>query len=159
MPGRLDNEAAELDIAIVDNNGPKGGIDKECSVTLRMPQLPFEGEWYVFWGGRTPEQNYHVVSRSQRFSYDMLVMRDGKSHVNDGKALTDYHCFGQPILAPAAGRVARVVDGLPDQQIGSTDARSSSDNDGLETRRRVSASMSYSKRRMSPSGVRSSTKR
>lgn len=97
-------------------------------VTKASLQLPFEGEWYVFWGGRTPEQNYHVVSRSQRFAYDMLVMRDGKSHVNDGRALTDYHCFGQPILAPAAGRVAKVVDGLPDQPIGSADARNPAGN-------------------------------
>ena len=36
----FDDEAAELDIGIADNNGPKGGLDKECSVTLRMPNLP-----------------------------------------------------------------------------------------------------------------------
>lgn len=34
-----EDEAAELDVGLIDNNGPKGGIDKECSVTLRMPGL------------------------------------------------------------------------------------------------------------------------
>ncbi|MBI3183368.1 MAG: HPF/RaiA family ribosome-associated protein [Myxococcales bacterium] len=29
--------AAELEIHLVDNNGPKGGLDKECRATVRMP--------------------------------------------------------------------------------------------------------------------------
>ncbi len=33
----IDNEAAELEVMLKDNNGPKGGEDKECSVTLRLP--------------------------------------------------------------------------------------------------------------------------
>jgi ribosomal subunit interface protein len=34
-----DDEAAEIDISLVDNNGPKGGIDKDCRVTVRLPGL------------------------------------------------------------------------------------------------------------------------
>jgi putative sigma-54 modulation protein len=34
-----DDEASEIDIALKDTNGPKGGLDKECSVTVRMPGL------------------------------------------------------------------------------------------------------------------------
>jgi ribosomal subunit interface protein len=34
-----DDEAAEIDIALVDTNGPKGGVDKECRVTVRLPGL------------------------------------------------------------------------------------------------------------------------
>jgi len=33
----IDDEAAEIDIALVDVNGPKGGVDQECRVTVRMP--------------------------------------------------------------------------------------------------------------------------
>lgn len=33
----IDSEAAEIDIALADTNGPKGGVDKECRVTVRMP--------------------------------------------------------------------------------------------------------------------------
>ena len=32
-----DSEAAELEIHLRDSNGPKGGRDKECSVTVRFP--------------------------------------------------------------------------------------------------------------------------
>lgn len=32
-----DSEAAELEVHLRDNNGPKGGVDKECSVTVRVP--------------------------------------------------------------------------------------------------------------------------
>ncbi|HZI10462.1 MAG TPA: ribosome-associated translation inhibitor RaiA [Myxococcus sp.] len=34
-----DDEASEIDISLVDTNGPKGGVDKECRVTVRMPGL------------------------------------------------------------------------------------------------------------------------
>ncbi|MBX5484678.1 MAG: ribosome-associated translation inhibitor RaiA [Myxococcaceae bacterium] len=33
----FDDEAAELEIHLRDRNGPKGGADMECSVTVRLP--------------------------------------------------------------------------------------------------------------------------
>jgi ribosomal subunit interface protein len=33
----IDDEATEVEIAMVDINGPKGGVDQECRVTVRMP--------------------------------------------------------------------------------------------------------------------------
>lgn len=80
--------------------------------------LPFEGAWYVFWGGRAPHLNHHVRAPAQRFAYDFLVLEDGRSHTDDGKSNEDYHCFGRPILAPAAGRVREVVDTVPDNAPG-----------------------------------------
>jgi ribosomal subunit interface protein len=34
-----DDEAAELNVHLVDSNGPKGGTDKECRVTAFIPGL------------------------------------------------------------------------------------------------------------------------
>jgi ribosome-associated translation inhibitor RaiA len=35
-----EDEAADLQVHLCDSNGPKGGLDKECRVTLRLPNLP-----------------------------------------------------------------------------------------------------------------------
>jgi murein DD-endopeptidase MepM/ murein hydrolase activator NlpD len=76
--------------------------------------LPFDGTWWVFWGGATELQNYHVVAMDQRHAWDIVVWRNGGTHRGDGKRLTDYWAFGRRILAPAPARVIEVVDGLRD---------------------------------------------
>ena len=97
---------------------PSSHLDYRTKADLR---LPFDGAWYVFWGGRTLAQNYHAQAADQRFAYDFVVRKDGSSHRGDGKALADYYCWNRPILAPAAGRVVEAVDGLPDQPVGRMD--------------------------------------
>jgi murein DD-endopeptidase MepM/ murein hydrolase activator NlpD len=84
-------------------------------------KLPVRGEWSVVWGGRTLKQNYHAFTRDQRFALDLLIVRDGHTHAGDGKRLADYYCYGQPVLAPAAGIVVWVQDGLPDNPPGQMD--------------------------------------
>ncbi len=96
---------------------PSAFLDYATKTDLR---LPFDGEWTVFWGGRTLEQNYHAASRDQRFAYDLLVVRDGSTHAGAGARNEDYHCFGLPILAPAAGVVVAAQDGLADNVPGET---------------------------------------
>ena len=93
-------------------------LDYQTQATLR---LPFEGEWFVFWGGRTVAQNYHAATNDQRFAYDILMMKDGASHTGDGARNEDYLCFGQAIVAPAAGRVVEAVGDLPDNVPGQMD--------------------------------------
>lgn len=94
---------------------PSTHLDYQTKTPLR---LPFDGEWTVFWGGRTVDQNYHAASRDQRFAYDIVILRDGKTHSGDGSANDQYFAFGQPILAPAAGTVVVVVDGVDDNKPG-----------------------------------------
>jgi len=36
----LRDSAGEIEVHLVDTNGPKGGEDKECRVTVRLPGLP-----------------------------------------------------------------------------------------------------------------------
>jgi hypothetical protein len=94
---------------------PSPHLDYQTRAHLR---LPFEGQWYVFWGGHEIERNYHAASRGQRFAYDLVKHVAGSSHRGDGKALEDYYCWNEPILAPADATVLEAVDGLPDQAIG-----------------------------------------
>lgn len=91
-------------------------------------RLPFEGEWYVYWGGREIAENYHAADPAQRFALDLLVMKDGSSHQDNPTKPESYHCWGQEILAPADGIVAVAVDGLPDQAIGATDTTNPAGN-------------------------------
>jgi murein DD-endopeptidase MepM/ murein hydrolase activator NlpD len=93
-------------------------LDYRTRTTLR---LPFRGEWYVFWGGRTLKQNYHAFTRDQRFAMDIVIMKDGRTHGGDGKSCADYYCYGQPVLAPAAGTVVWARDSLPDNTPGQMD--------------------------------------
>ncbi len=83
--------------------------------------LPFNGDWFVFWGGRDIDDNYHAVSKSQRFAYDILMMKDGSSHTSTGTVLSDYYCYGAEVLAPAAGTIVWSCDSLPDQTPGKMD--------------------------------------
>ncbi len=78
-------------------------------------RLPFDGLWYVAWGGDDELHNYHVVAAPQRHAYDFLVWKDGSTFTGDGTKPEDYYAYGQPVLAPADGTVITVVDGLPDQ--------------------------------------------
>jgi len=77
--------------------------------------LPFKDTWFVFWGGDTKEQNYHVVSEAQKNAFDFLIKdQSGKSFKTDGKANEDYYSFGKEIISPCDGEIVLVVDGVKD---------------------------------------------
>lgn len=90
-------------------------LDYQTRTELR---LPFQDEFTVFWGGRLPHQNYHVVYPNQRFAQDLVIACDGSTHTGDGARNEDYHCFGRPILAPASGVITVAIDTLPDNAPG-----------------------------------------
>ena len=94
-------------------------LDYQTRAHLR---LPFDGEWFVFWGGRDIEQNYHASAKDQRFAYDFVITRDGASHSGDGTREADYFCWGRPVLSPAKAKVVSVERLLADNPPGITDA-------------------------------------
>ncbi|HEX6987697.1 MAG TPA: M23 family metallopeptidase, partial [Planctomycetaceae bacterium] len=82
-------------------------------------RVPLDGPVRVAWGGNTPNVNYHVAYPDQRWAYDLLVTDErGKTSRGDGTRLEDYYVYDQPVLAPAAGKVVKVLDGDPDMPIG-----------------------------------------
>ncbi|WEJ34170.1 M23 family metallopeptidase [Devosia sp. SD17-2] len=100
-------------------------LDYETKAEL---SLPFKGEWFVVWGGRTLEANYHAANREQRFAMDALIMRDGKTHAGEASVLENYYCWDEPILSPGKGTLVAVVSDLPDNPIGETDAANPAGN-------------------------------
>lgn len=75
-------------------------------------QLPFDGLWWVFWGGDRPLENYHSIDRRQRHAVDLVVWNDGATYRTDGVDNADYWIWGQPLYAPASGTVVATLDGV-----------------------------------------------
>jgi urea transporter/murein DD-endopeptidase MepM/ murein hydrolase activator NlpD len=72
---------------------------------------PFLGRWVCTQGvdgDRTHQGPW-------RYALDFEVAdQDGALFSGSGEALSDYHCYRLPVLAPADGTVAKVVDGIAD---------------------------------------------
>ena len=81
-------------------------------------RLPFAGAWFVYQGGRSTFENYHAAIAVQRFALDLLPLKNGLPFSGDGKTNDQYYCFGQPVLAPAAGTVAEAEGTVPDNEPG-----------------------------------------
>lgn len=88
-------------------------------------RVPLDGPVTVGWGGATPEVNYHVVAPDQRWAYDLLVTKDGKTHRGEGTQREDYYCYGMPVRAPADGGILAThenAEEMPVGQLGGTPA-------------------------------------
>lgn len=77
--------------------------------------LPFQGTWFVAWGGDTKRLNAHHDAPPQRFALDILIVDErGRSFSGAGKRCEAYYAFGKPIVAPADGLVIEAIDGVRD---------------------------------------------
>ena len=82
----------------------------ETSSPSATVRLPSNEELRVGWGGNRLDTNYHAAYPDQRWAYDLLV----EPAMHGGENLTDYGCYGTPVVAPIAATVAMAKDGLPD---------------------------------------------
>lgn len=82
--------------------------------------IPFKEEVFVYWGGTTLAQNYHVAEISQQYAYDILMVKNGSSFEGAPQQNENYYVFGKEILAPCNARVVQVIDGVPDNVPGIT---------------------------------------
>lgn len=83
-------------------------------------RLPLDGPILVGWGGDKLNGNYHTRYPDQRWAYDLLVTKNGKTHSGDGTQYDDYYCYGLPVLAPTDGEVVSVLDGMRDTPLQSS---------------------------------------
>ncbi len=81
--------------------------------------LPFKGKWFVFWGGDTKAQNYHISFPAQRGAFDFLILGIGnKTYERSGTRNEDYFAFGQPLYAVCDAVVLDVITGVEDNKPG-----------------------------------------
>lgn len=90
--------------------------------------MPIRGEWFVFWGGTNEFVNYHYVYENQRYAYDLVKVQDGQSYQNSPIRNEDFYAFDEDIIAPADGKVVKVVDGIIDNVPGEMDERNAAGN-------------------------------
>lgn len=78
-------------------------------------RLPVEGEWTVVGGGHEKAHSHSWSILAQRYAYDLVVTdNDGRTHSGDGAVRSNYYCWEEPVVAPAAGVVVEASDGHRD---------------------------------------------
>lgn len=88
-------------------------------VPVRL-SLPFRGSWVVTQGN----DGAHTHQGAWRHGLDFEVKdAEGRLFRGQGTRLTDYHCYRLPVVAPCAGTVVRVVDGVADNRPGEMDTQ------------------------------------
>jgi len=85
---------------------------------------PFTGWWTVSQGF----SGQHTHRGPWRYALDFIVTQDGKSFAKQGRYLTDFYCYNQPVFSPAYGQVWRTVIDVPDNAPGTVNMAASYGN-------------------------------
>jgi urea transporter len=96
------------------------GLEKKSGPQLAVRfDLPFQGSWVVSQGaaGRFTHRDRYV----QALDFWMMD-RQGRTARRESKQPADFYAYGQPVCAPAAGTVVKVVEGVFDNPIGEINA-------------------------------------
>ncbi|MBL7472945.1 peptidoglycan DD-metalloendopeptidase family protein [Robertkochia sediminum] len=90
--------------------------------------FPFKEEAFVYWGGETLEQNYHMEDPNQQFAYDILMVAGGAPFKGDPTINESYLVFGKELMAPCDAIVVKVIDGIADNTPGEVNTESPTGN-------------------------------
>ncbi|WP_245799226.1 M23 family metallopeptidase [Virgibacillus siamensis] len=85
--------------------------------------MPIKENWMVFWGGTNQLINYHYLSENQRYAYDLVMMKNGRTHHGNPKKNKHYYAFGEEVVAPSSGKVIQVVEDIKDNIPGEMNAK------------------------------------
>jgi hypothetical protein len=110
-----DGELTDLQITPVPLLRNDEYSDYQDSTKLR---LPFNGSWLVLQGGRTVYDNAYAASDDNRYTVSFMALKDGLAYDNNGRKNSDYYCWGQPVLSPAAGVVIQAAGNSSDHPPG-----------------------------------------
>jgi hypothetical protein len=77
-------------------------------------ELPFQGDWLVYWGGDNILVNYHYEYEQIRYAFDFVKEKNGYTYEGNPKINESYFAFNEDVLASADGVVVASVDGILD---------------------------------------------
>ncbi len=119
----------EIELTL-DDHGKLMGVSarpasKEAPTTYgthkaRTPlRLPFEGQWYVLWGGRSWQNNRHSAVPDQRYALDLLQLtKSGRTFEGKGTRNEQFAAWGKSVLAAGEGTVVFAEDVVLDNEPG-----------------------------------------
>jgi murein DD-endopeptidase MepM/ murein hydrolase activator NlpD len=90
-------------------------LERFSNETYFHIHLPFYGDWLVSQG-----HEGDITHREEwRHAWDFVVTDEfQKTFRAPGTSLSDFYCYSLPVLAPCAGQVAAILDGIEDNAIG-----------------------------------------
>lgn len=127
----LDNKREKIISVAFDSSNTIHGLylapfvtypESDRQYTKNSYIMPIKEEWFVFWGGTNQFINYHYVHEDQRYAYDLIMLKDGQSYNGSMDKKENYYAFNKEIIAPADGKVVKIIDGMKDNEIGETNA-------------------------------------
>ncbi|MUV59626.1 M23 family metallopeptidase [Halobacterium sp. CBA1126] len=79
-------------------------------------RLPVAGTWTVVNGSPIKAYSHSWFPATQRYAYDFVITDDDGRTRPQGTdtSVENYYCYGEPVVAPADGRVVDVHDGDPE---------------------------------------------
>lgn len=76
---------------------------------------PFQGQWLVVQGGRSPLQSHHLSAYNQRFALDLIRLENGRISTDEsGNAA--FHSWEQPLRSPVDGEIVAARDDMEDAE-------------------------------------------
>ncbi len=80
-----------------------------------FPELPFFGEWFITQG----HDSEPTHQDDWKYAWDFEIKDEEDSlYKDDGKTVDDYYCYNLPVAASLDGEVTKVVNHVPDNDIG-----------------------------------------
>ena len=79
---------------------PFATYPSDHKMTKNHYRLPICDEWFVFWGGTNEFVNYHYVYESQRYAYDLVRVKKGRSNTNPLLSHTFFNRCSRESICP-----------------------------------------------------------
>lgn len=80
-------------------------------------RLPFDGVWYIEFGGVTKKTSHSWDIIGQRYAYDFEIRVDNKPYQGDYHDKKNFFSFSKNIICPCDGVIVDLVNLYPDTKI------------------------------------------